>query len=151
VRHRGVTAHDHQDRGTGQAGLGPGVHLVEQAGCEASLRRGPSRLPPDPTGEVGDRGALPGVANDDEDPRLQVLGARGVGGGGQAPLDQGVVDRATVELPARPLAQGHVEEGGRVARVARVVGHLHGPSMPGPPGDGPGTLGPPPARRWAGE
>ena len=58
------------------------------------------------------------VADDDEPPRLAVLGARRVDGGLEAAVQELVVDRAVAEPPAGTLGQGHVEESAVLLRMA---------------------------------
>ena len=77
--------------------------------------RRPSRcsraaFPPGPTDQLADAVPDPGVPDDDEDPRLEVLGTRGMGGGAQAQLDEFVADRLVGELAAGALAEHDVEE-----------------------------------------
>ena len=50
------------------------------------------------------------VPDHDEHPGLEVLGARRMGGGPEAALDELVGHRIVGELPGGALAQDHVEE-----------------------------------------
>ena len=92
VGHRRVTARHHQHRGAGRPRLGPGVDVGQQARGQTSHRGGPGRVAPQASVEFGDGRPPVRVADDHEHPGLEVLGARSVGGRGEAPLDQDVVD-----------------------------------------------------------
>ena len=110
VAQAGVGPHDDQDGGGGDAPLGALIDLVQQRSGEAAFRMGLGPALPGPAVQVSDGRPAVGVADDDEDPGLLVLGAGGEGGGLKDPFNQVVGQWIGREGPAGALAEDDIEE-----------------------------------------
>ena len=98
-----------QPRKGGSSG-GARIDVGQDAGVEVGLLVLAGAALPDLLGQCGDATADRLVLDDDERPRLLVLGAGGEGGGVEDLGECVVVDVVLAEVAARPLAVHHLEE-----------------------------------------